>query len=311
MNSVNTTQNWFHSSLVALTSPDNFEELDIELVNALQKMHPNCKIFVYKGAYKKDETNNELSACSTSDAEQPNAYQHTYIQTVYGKFSERTLATIVLCSREPIIPHELFETVAKIYTNQIAHINRGSLDNLTGLLTRQSLQSHIHKIQKELDQHKRRANDTETNHALAFLDIDYFKTINDKFGHLIGDEVLLLISQLMRKTFRTHDLLFRYGGEEFIVILGSCNRNLGKQVLDRFRQAIEEFVFPQAEHLTVSIGFTLLEKDLPYDVLLGRADKALYYAKQNGRNCCYNYEELLENNKISAQEYIEGDVELF
>jgi diguanylate cyclase (GGDEF)-like protein len=303
--------NSFYNSIIALTSPDNLEDLDQELVRVLLEIYSGCKILVYRGAYEEGKATNELSACSDRKTGHPDTYRYSHIQPVLAKYGERALATIVVFSQTPIQLHETFSSVLQVYTNQIAHVNRGSLDNLTGLLTRQSLQSHIYRIQKELALKKRRASDIESNYTISFLDIDHFKVINDKFGHLIGDEVLLLISQLMRKTFRTNDLLFRYGGEEFIIILSDSNGEMSNLALERFRKAIESFVFPQAEHLTVSIGYTALHKDLPYDVLLGCADKALYYAKENGRNCCHSYEDLLKNKLIEEQVYIEGDIELF
>ncbi|MBN1379717.1 MAG: GGDEF domain-containing protein [Gammaproteobacteria bacterium] len=301
----------FYSNFVDLTSPDNLEDLDQTLVEVLEKIHPGCRIFVYKGAYEKDKNTNELSACSSISGELPESRRYFHVQPILNKYSDKPLATIVMLSPEPIQPHDSFPIITQIYTNQIGHINRGSLDNLTGLLTRHSLQSHVHNIQRTLTQKKRRAKDTELNYALAFLDIDNFKSVNDKYGHLIGDEVLLLITHLMKKTFRDNDLLFRYGGEEFIVILTGCDKEQGGLVLDRFRKAVESFVFPQAKRLTISIGYTVFHKDIHYDTLLGCADKALYYAKENGRNSCYNYEDLVAKNLIKSQEYIEGEIELF
>lgn len=72
---------------------------------------------------------------------------------------------------------------------------------------------------------------------MGVLDIDHFKSINDRFGHLYGDEVLLLLSRIMRKNFREGDLLFRYGGEEFIVLLQNVDEERAKCVLERLRQA--------------------------------------------------------------------------
>ena len=304
----------FYERFVALTSPENFEELDQALADSLREIHPGCDVLIYRGAYEEGRNTNELSARSAGDNEdtgQSAKYRYSLIQPVFGKHGRQPIITVVIHGQEPVQLHEIFPAVARVYANQVIHITNSTQDNLTGLLTRQSLQSHIHRIQKELSGKKRRLTDIDSNYALAFFDIDYFKHINDNYGHLIGDEVLLLISQLMRKTFRNHDLLFRYGGEEFIVILKIRDKQQSKLALERFRKIIDSFEFPQASHLTISIGHVMLQKELPYDALLGCADKALYYAKENGRNCCYSYEDLVDNNLIPTQESFEGDIELF
>jgi diguanylate cyclase (GGDEF)-like protein len=124
---------------------------------------------------------------------------------------------------------------------------------------------------------------------LCVVDIDHFKRVNDSFGHLFGDEVLLRMGELMRKTFRGGDRLFRFGGEEFVVILNAADETLAATSFNRFRASVEKHEFPQVGQVTCSIGFTAVSNmDVPTDVV-GRADEALYFAKENGRNqvCCY------------------------
>jgi diguanylate cyclase (GGDEF)-like protein len=124
---------------------------------------------------------------------------------------------------------------------------------------------------------------------LCVVDIDHFKRVNDSFGHLFGDEVLLRMGDLMRKTFRGGDRLFRFGGEEFVVILNAEDEALAATSFNRFRNSVEKHEFPQVGKVTCSIGFTAVTNmDVPTDVV-GRADEALYFAKEHGRNqvCCY------------------------
>lgn len=143
------------------------------------------------------------------------------------------------------------------------------------------------------------------------LDIDHFKKVNDNFGHVYGDEVLLVFSQKMREVFRKEDILFRFGGEEFVVILEPCSLNNAKIALERYRKVIAEHEFPQVGRVTVSIGFSKIpHEDYPLDVL-NQADKALYYVKNAGRNQALNYEELVEQGKIKHKEYSSGEIELF
>ena len=101
--------------------------------------------------------------------------------------------------------------------------------------------------------------------------------------------MLLRLGELMRKTFRDGDRLFRFGGEEFVVILNAPDEKLAAVSFDRFRGSVENHEFPQVGKVTCSIGFTAVSAmDVPTDVV-GRADEALYFAKEHGRNqvCCY------------------------
>jgi len=142
------------------------------------------------------------------------------------------------------------------------------------------------------------------------LDIDFFKRVNDEFGHLYGDEVLLLFSGLMKKVFRDNDFLYRYGGEEFVVLLQTSTLKESAVALERFRSAVEAYDFPQVGKITVSIGFVQMKAgELPSSTL-DKADKALYYAKEHGRNQVCSYQMLSEKNLIEAG-VVNIDVELF
>ena len=98
--------------------------------------------------------------------------------------------------------------------------------------------------------------------SLMLLDLDHFKKINDMFGHLYGDEVLIHFSNLMEHVFRHTDFLFRYGGEEFVVIMNNCSHEGALQALERFRKTVETYQFP-SNRVTVSIGYTMIDPDFP------------------------------------------------
>jgi diguanylate cyclase (GGDEF)-like protein len=123
----------------------------------------------------------------------------------------------------------------------------------------------------------------------AVLDIDHFKRINDELGHLYGDEILVHFSQLLRDTFRAGDLLYRFGGEEFVAVYGVEHQEEGGAPLERFRAAVERHRFPGVHAVTVSAGHTHIpDATTPAATLIDRADLALYYAKGHGRNrVCY------------------------
>jgi diguanylate cyclase (GGDEF)-like protein len=135
---------------------------------------------------------------------------------------------------------------------------------------------------------------------LAVIDIDKFKRINDNFGHLFGDEVLLRVAEVMKKTFRASDKLFRFGGEEFIVLLRFVTAENAHLVFDRFRQAVEHHEFPQVGQVTCSMGYIQIDPSLSPAEILGRADEALYFCKGNGRNQINRYETLVQTGLIRA-----------
>ncbi|MDA0821820.1 MAG: GGDEF domain-containing protein [Proteobacteria bacterium] len=154
---------------------------------------------------------------------------------------------------------------------------------MTGLLNRQSFD---YRFEDLIEYHQKNPNriKTDTNPWLAIADIDHFKRVNDTYGHLFGDEILLLVSRIMRQVFRFDDLFFRYGGEEFIIILNNTDAIGAELALERFRSAIQNYVFPRIGEMTVSIGWTGIgQQEFSTDVI-HRADKALYFAKENGRN---------------------------
>ncbi len=147
--------------------------------------------------------------------------------------------------------------------------------------------------------------------AIAILDIDKFKSINDRFGHAIGDETLVLFSQTVRSVLRQQDLFFRYGGEEFVVLVKDVQAEQALVVLERCRAAVEARRFPQVGQVTVSIGFADLDKnDHPVETL-SKADKALYYVKHNGRNQVKPYEALLSKGLLEAVEPVKGSIDFW
>lgn len=213
----------------------------------------------------------------------------------------------------------LVSGLVQIHRNFVNVLNEKDHDRLTGLLNRTLLEDQIlrrltvarHRQEKRLidaDERRRRHASTEHN-WLAMLDIDHFKQINDNFGHIYGDEVLLLLSAIMHKSFRRIDQLYRYGGEEFIVLIQGVDPDTVLRVLERFRSSVEQFEFPQVGRVTVSIGYVeITDQDQPTSVI-GHADQALYYAKRNGRNQVACYGKLISEGKIPVSKI--GSVELF
>ncbi len=219
---------------------------------------------------------------------------------------------LAFCSDVPVAGEHTgaVEALARIFGNQIRLLDYSELDSLTRLLNRKTFDETFDRLLiassdsacgKVANEH--RSHEEESSPAwLGVIDIDHFKRINDSFGHLFGDEVLLRMGELMRKTFRDGDRLFRFGGEEFVVILNAPDEDLAAAGFERFRWSVESHEFPQVGKVTCSIGFTAgASMDVPTDVV-GRADEALYYAKKNGRNrvCCYEW--LLADGAIAKPE---------
>ena len=204
------------------------------------------------------------------------------------------------------------------FGNHIALLDYGEADTLTGLASRKTFDKHLFELLGKAASddllsgpESRRRGTPDSSHWLAVCDIDHFKQVNDNFGHLIGDEVLIMLAQEMRQSFRFDDQLFRFGGEEFIALLQPTEAQYALATLERFRSNVEKQLFSRVGHITVSIGFSaLMPNDTPTDVI-DRADEALYFAKRHGRNRVDCYEKLVASGDVAIKEIAKGEVELF
>jgi diguanylate cyclase (GGDEF)-like protein len=209
---------------------------------------------------------------------------------------------VIEAAREDGQLSKAVDMVLEIYQNFLALINDNERDALTGLLNRKTFDAKTNKAIAEVMRLGHRAGDAaRREYCVSILDIDHFKRVNDKFGHLYGDEVLLLLATLMTDIFRESDQLYRYGGEEFVVLLRDVGLQQALHVLDRFREKVKEYNFPQVGQITVSIGVTqVLATDTP-PTLIDRADAALYYAKSHGRNQVLSHEQLVADGKLQSR----------
>lgn len=153
------------------------------------------------------------------------------------------------------------------------------IDSLTGLLNRRA---GLKRVKEELSRQHRTGNMV----ACLLMDVDHFKKINDSFGHLAGDEVLSQIGRLLAECTRKHDVVFRYGGEEFLLLLPDTNLPDALSTAEKIRTMIAalSFSFNPQSFCTASIGITMMEKDESIESLIARTDQALYQAKSEGRN---------------------------
>ena len=162
------------------------------------------------------------------------------------------------------------------------------LDGLTGLYNRRQFEI---SVEQEYNRTKRHPSDF----SLAILDIDFFKKVNDTYGHQYGDYVLRTVADLMKQSFRKTDLLYRYGGEELIMIMPETNIEGALIPVQRLRRMVEEYDFDYngvKSKVTVSIGLTMNYQNFNSSAeILKSADEALYKAKESGRNRVVLYEQ--------------------
>jgi diguanylate cyclase (GGDEF)-like protein len=208
---------------------------------------------------------------------------------------------LVVAKRRPRrrVNIEEFVTLIRVYGNVLSIVQASERDTLTGLFNRRMLDRRLPEMMSGLRSPRRRTTDPVSAHV-AILDIDRFKRINDKHGHLYGDEVLLLFGGLMKQSFRSSDLLIRYGGEEFVVVLTDTTLANCEMVLDRFREKVESYWFPNIGHVTISIGAARIGKQVLPVTVLDQTDQALYYAKGSGRNRVCIYDNLVKQGHIKV-----------
>jgi two-component system cell cycle response regulator len=243
------------------------------------------------------------------------------IYPVFRKQGEIIGFLIVLHDGANVDQKRLVEGFLKILQNFLALLDESQSDKLTGLLNRQTFDEQILKvisnpINRTAYVHLyagtgRRIPDETFSYWLAIIDVDDFKKVNDVFGHVFGDEVLILIARLMQSSFRYDDPLFRYGGEEFIVVMKAPAQREADIGLERFRQKVEAYSFPRIGRVTVSIGYVQISSSDAPVVALGRADAALYCAKKSGRNKTCNYEQLIARGELQEADVRYGPIELF
>ncbi|MFL6660291.1 MAG: GGDEF domain-containing protein [Massilia sp.] len=255
----------------------------------------------------------ELEAClaqheSNAEALTADGRHTLYLPIWIGDKVDTCLEILHVAPYNPDTIH-VIGGIVSVYRNFQNLLDYSERDSLTGLLNRKTFDDQLAKMlqQSAMEQEapqpgqpERRQPLEEQKQWLAVVDVDHFKLVNDKFGHLYGDEVLILIANLMTSSFRSQDRVFRFGGEEFVVLLRSTTLDNAQKIIDRFRTNVESHVFPQVGSVTVSVGFVAIS---PYESpvnILGRADQALYYAKSHGRNQACHYDQLVSGGMLEA-----------
>jgi diguanylate cyclase (GGDEF)-like protein len=206
-----------------------------------------------------------------------------------------------------------------MYGNILDMLDYSERDALTGLWNRKPFDDLFYKTlnpaeavapEPSPDGVEHRSANAPSNFWLTMVDIDHFKMVNDTYGHLIGDEVLILVARRLKASFRAYDRVYRFGGEEFLVVLRSADHDAAVAAVERFRANMAAYEFPQAGHITASLGVTeIVSGDTPA-AACERADQAVYYAKHHGRNQVCSEADLVRRGLLKVNLKV-GDVELF
>jgi len=168
-----------------------------------------------------------------------------------------------------------FADISNTMRDQIKLIQKVTHDTLTGAFNREFLENSIYVIVKEAEPNQL---------GVIMCDIDFFKRVNDTYGHNRGDEVLKQFASTLRKSIRNEDYLIRWGGEEFIILMKVDSMKSLQKIAEHVRIAVQDTYFEEVKNITVSLGATLYQKEEVISESIARADKALYTAKANGRN---------------------------
>ena len=174
-------------------------------------------------------------------------------------------------AREQLLEHEQQDANLKIYQR------RARVDGLTQTLNKEAF---IESMRKEIDLAQERVEPL----SVAMLDIDFFKRVNDEYGHLAGDAVLSTLGQLLRQTLRREDIVARFGGEEFVILTPCTTLVQCCHTAKKLCKTVEKHDFSPVPRVTVSIGCTAYIAGENWESFLQRADIALYDAKHSGRN---------------------------
>ena len=169
-------------------------------------------------------------------------------------------------------------------TEELEHI--AITDGLTQLYNRTKMDIELQKFEGIYKRYGR-------VFSVIMIDIDYFKSVNDTFGHQVGDSVLKQFAKILKENIRNTDFIGRWGGEEFLIVCPETSEENATTLALNLRKQIEETLFEKVGHKTMSVGVAQIKEEIDLDNLINNADKALYFAKENGRNKVVIFSEMI------------------
>ncbi len=158
-------------------------------------------------------------------------------------------------------------------------------DGLTQLYNRTKMDMELQKLEGIYKRYGR-------VFSVIMIDIDYFKSVNDTFGHQVGDSVLKEFAKILKENIRNTDFIGRWGGEEFLIVCPETSEENATTLALNLRKQIEETLFEKVGHKTMSVGVAQIKDEMDLDTLINNADNAMYFAKENGRNRVVTFSEI-------------------
>jgi diguanylate cyclase (GGDEF)-like protein len=186
--------------------------------------------------------------------------------------------SLYVCANRDKLQSELLKVNEKLEKQSQKLFSLATTDPLTGLLNRRELQAQAKKIISQVSRNL-------STFALLSIDVDFFKQVNDTYGHQAGDKVLKSLANMFNEGLRSNDLIARIGGEEFVLLLQNIDEKNAFQLAEKLRENVEKKSI-EGIKVTVSIGLVVIRKNahIDFDMLLKLSDNALYDAKKSGRN---------------------------
>ncbi|MCX7174628.1 MAG: GGDEF domain-containing protein [Proteobacteria bacterium] len=232
---------------------------------------------------------------------QTRAYHHWL--PVYMRGSPYASVEIVSERQLTISNRGMVEGIMGVYLNFLSLLEDSQRDGLTGLANRKAFDRSLRRLlttvaaQDASENERRQATGRES--WLAIIDVDHFKTVNDCHGHLMGDKVLIQLADIMRRSFRVQDRIFRFGGDEFVILIRQTDSRHVATSLERFRANAEGHAFDsRIGRITVSAGYAKITSNDTPTTIIGHADSSHYYAKKHGRNRVCSYDQLLAERML-------------
>ena len=215
---------------------------------------------------------------------EPSGFQATYRLSDNGLdlgeitfYQESRFNSVSLCELEDMLC-ALISPLRNAHKHELA-LKSAYRDPLTGLGNRNGMEG---MLPREIELARRHGQDM----AIMVMDVDGLKAVNDSYGHAVGDQVIRAVGDIIRGAMRNTDMVYRYGGDEFVGALGHTDINGASDVCERIRQGVADMGLSHeiGAQVHISIGVTMLKDQDDYESVFNRADNAMYDAKKNGRN---------------------------
>ncbi len=221
----------------------------------------------------------KISAYKTQELEQAHYLVHHHLHNIFSTFSDSQKVDAALVCQYQKSQNDLLELLIYFRTQVVT--KELQYDPLTGLALRHGMADHFSVLQQSTQKNQKIL-------AIGLLDLDHFKRVNDQYGHQAGDEVLAHTAQLLRNSLRDTDNIFRFGGEEFLIFLEVNNTDALHEIIDRIFQALHSnptrLESGEVIYSTATVGIILVGPDETMEQAIARADQAMYFGKQQGRD---------------------------